>query len=448
VRGTILVMCGLCAVLSACALDPARSCSQDTDCDGNGYCDPGTKTCVASLCSCGVGEACVRGACAVAHSDVKLTATPTVNGEVGRTVTLTAQLEPSNSLPHVDPDAVTVHVAAGSTAQDVVLNAVDAGVDGLYAATWQTPPQDGTQYLLTVDAGFPNTASLSVRAHLAGPTLSLRFLNLSVPTGINADPAGADVYPYRRDQRAQVEVAASADVDSGTVQVSLADSNGMMSALPIGPFAPCDAGLCADFTVDLSTPVMNAFRTVFPLVVKASNSLQNSTVLDAGIGVTRWVWQQQFPGEIYASPAIDSAGTVYVGIRQTSTSGGLIAITSNGNAEWLLDGGSVDGSPAVGEWNSGQRVYVAFVQSGGVSLSSILTDGGGLYECPHSSDVATTSISILRTSLGGEDLETATMLSGGGTVTRFLSRFAQAHHNLHTNVRRGLLLGLFVIWKE
>ena len=421
-RGRILVACGLCVLISACHFDPARSCTQDSDCAGNGYCDRSTNTCVASLCNCGLNESCEKSICEPVHSDVKLTASPEVDGGVGHVVQLTAQFQPASGSAHADPDAVALVVKEGGATSTVLLRALDAGVDGVYGGTWN-PSDDGATYQLTVDAGFPNTAALSLRATFAGPVLTLSLPNLQVPTGIYADPAGAGTYPYRRDQTAQLEVAASEDVDPSSVHVFVAGTDGVMSEVgPLSAFAPCDAGLCADVPVDLSKPVMNAFRTVFPVQVQAENGLQNASAVDGGIGVTRWAWQVSLPGEIYGAPALGRNGAIFVGVRANSTTGALIALSVDGGILWEADGGAAAESPTVGKFDGGDLVYSAFATTAGVTLAAIdAADGGLLDSCADPGSTFFTSPALMNTNLNGTTLETAVIVSGSASGSNLVS---------------------------
>jgi hypothetical protein len=287
---------------------------------------------------------------------------------------VTAQLNVVSGLPRADPAtlALTLGLPDGGTALGNPLASQGAG---LYRGAW-VPGGDGL-YQLTVkyvDAGLASP-SISLIADTVPPSF---FWTVPIPVrsgSMYIDPATGFAAAWRRDEIFTLNLLASEPMLSDTVALRVIGIPGAVS--PVSSVAQYDAGCafpyCGTVMVDMSKPDMKAFRGTFGLVVTGQDRAGNVGSTDGGVQSTRWKWMNPLTSDaIRTSPAIGSTGTVYVGSQNAGrTLGTVFALNTDGGQRWILDGGAITASPAVG-LNAGiDRVYVAMNSATGTTFYAV-----------------------------------------------------------------------------
>ncbi|HET9754506.1 MAG TPA: hypothetical protein VFP52_16160, partial [Myxococcales bacterium] len=116
-----------CALLGACTVSPAGSCSDDSQCAAPAACDPGRHVC-ALPCEpkCGVGEVCLSAKCVQQGPVVRSVSAPTAWSRRAGNVPVIATIDSGQS---ATTTAATLHVAGSA---DVAGATSDAGAVRTY----------------------------------------------------------------------------------------------------------------------------------------------------------------------------------------------------------------------------------------------------------------------------------------------------------------------------
>jgi len=236
-----------------------------------------------------------------------------------------------------------------------------------------------------------------VAAGLSSPAVRVTILTippsfvLNVPPppmgpdagNLNYTDPGIGTLAWRRDQVIPLSISSTnANLVPGSVSLTVTGVNGPRTASPpVVLDAGCGFPYCATAQVDLSQPDMNAFRGTFGLSVVGTDRAGNVGRTDGGVTGTRWKWAFQTPDRlpIQTSPAIGSAGTVYVGTGTSTPTpvGTAYAINPDGTIKWSRDGGSMLASFSVGELDGGiEAVYVAMNDATSTTLRAFSSNAG------------------------------------------------------------------------
>ncbi|HMK71806.1 MAG TPA: PQQ-binding-like beta-propeller repeat protein, partial [Myxococcaceae bacterium] len=213
--------------------------------------------------------------------------------------------------------------------------------------------QSGSGVVLRLTLGSPPARTNS------GPLMLL-------DPGLGGDAGAA----FRRDESTTVTVTSNAaNLDAGSVRVTLTGVGPGAAPMSMGPLVPCAApssAFCLEGTLSFGPPVpLEAFRGVMQVTASGSDTSGNpATPAVQGVPVTRWKWSLQLGGPIRTSPAVGATGRIYVGTD--SPDGRFHAVTSEGTFAWAqpLDGGAFVASATVGAGGAGETVYVASAETG------------------------------------------------------------------------------------
>jgi hypothetical protein len=250
--------------------------------------------------------------------------------------------------------------------------------------------------------------------------------NAGVPDGgfTYSDPIATTA--WRRDQTVTVRVEAdSADLEPSSLRVLVRGHAGgsNLEGLSLSQVLPCTGkAFCGTVDVPLWQPGLPAFRGNFAVEVTARDRVGNEVTRTNNIPVSRWKWSfNGGAGPIRSTPAIGQSGNVYFGTSDSN--GKVFALAPNGAKLWEVQLGSVQGSPAVGEFSAGsERVYVGVNNSSGAGVLYALGSNGSVSgRCPGTgieSGAISTSVALLNTKFDVEaaPVETAVALGNGDAL--------------------------------
>lgn len=426
-------------VCMACQQSPAKRCAEDSDCVPGSTCDTARSVCVSAAggggggggsgCACPAHAECVEGACAARYSALVL-----------------EQLGPAPLKPSASFTArASLTLAAGRQENPpaklaLVLRAPDGGtslldlprVGAAYEAVAQAPALEG-RYRLSAryDEASLESASVDLVVDGTPPALQLTLqpppLRPPAASGTTyADPAITDGGAYRRDEQVAVTVSANEALDAATVSLTAAIGTGTATTVSVQPqpLSACGVGAvyCGTATLSLWQPSMNGFRQRLSMTATASDLAGNTAQSPAvGAHVTRFKWRYE-AGTTVSSPALDSAGNLYVVAGPSGLAATLRSLSSAGTLRFSVDAGVAGTSPAVGREDGGEaRVFWG---SGGTTSGLFVAssrDGGLLGACAPYSGGFEGGLGLMSTSVFGELVESAVGLSSGngGTLVGF-----------------------------
>jgi hypothetical protein len=429
VLGTVLLL----GALAGCTA-PVRVCETDDDCPGGGACAPDLKVCFSGSAEGGACEPACAPYQACTPSNVcvprytALTVTPGDGGMVGAgPVAVRAELVKGEGFAGNFPETLSFSVVRSDGGTGGTLAVVTRN-EGVYTTQW-TPAGEG-EFRLTAahpEAGGPST-TVGLTVDTTGPSFVVLVPpgNAGVPDGgfTYADPMA--VAAWRRDQTVTVRVESdSADLDPSSLSVLVRGHAGgtNLEGLSLAQVSPCAGkAFCGTVDVPLWLPGLPAFRGNFAIEVTARDRVGNEVTRTNNIPVSRWKWSfNGAAGPIRASPAIGQSGTVYLGTSDSN--GKVFALAPDGTKIWEVQLGSVQGSPAVGEFSAGsERVYVGVNNSSGAGVLYALGANGSISgRCPGAgieSGAISTAAAILNTKLDVEatPVETAVALGNGDAL--------------------------------
>ena len=427
----ILATMLLLGALSGCS-KALGTCGPNGECGEGGVCDVARNLCYtvveaeldggACTPACEPYEACTSRGCTPRYA--ALTVTPGDGGVVGAgPVAVQAELVLQPGATANFPETLDFRVVRSDGGVGGTLTAGPRAA-GVYPAQW-TPPGDGV-FLLT--AAYPQSGGPSTTVHLTVDTTPPTFTVMVPPADAGvadggfayADPVAATA--WRRDQTVAVRIESdSPDLDPGNLSVLVRGHDGgtNLEGLSVAQVTPCvGKSFCGSVDVPLWQPGLPAFRGSFAVEVTARDRVGNQVTRTGSIPVTRWKWSfNGGAGAIRASPAIGQLGTVYFGTADSN--GRVFAIAPEGAKRWEVQLGSVQGSPAVGEYSGGnERVYVGVnVTSSTGVLYALGTNGSISGRCPGGveSGLISTAVAVMSTKLDAEAAPVETAVNLGST---------------------------------
>jgi len=298
----------------------------------------------------------------------------------------------------------------------VVAGKLTRGGTGDYTGAFSLSEEGVYQVTASYAASGVTSTPVNLKYDKTAPVFAVTFPAPDREDGGTAltvrDPAAGYDNAWRRDETVTITARSAAkDVAASTVQLvvyGVGDGGTTGTAFPAGPMAQassCDAGYCGTYTLNLWDPQLKAFRGQYMLVVNGNDTSGNVGMGDAGLPVTRWKWSYNLSPAvpIKASPAIGSAGRVYVG----NSSGKFVGLAPNGVPDWTFTGAPINVSPAVGVAAQGREVvYVAGSGTMGQLIAVDGSDGGIIDSCLLQGDYKG-SLALGPTTVAGSTLESA-----------------------------------------
>jgi hypothetical protein len=410
-----------------------RACSSNEECGAEGRCNLGSGFCEAHVgdedagidggptCepACAAHQECGGSGCVARYSGVELVAPLAGVVAGGAMVPVRARLTLVSGRTENPPESIEVTLTppSGNPTSGVLMKSGSEYLGtvalGTAEGAWTVQAQYEAAALasdlvpLTVDATAPVFTVTVAPAPTRPPDGQTTYV----------DPVVDYAQAWKRAEVAKVYVSSSAaDVDAPTVTVRVRFGTDGEVSVPVlvRPSVECDgATWCGLAEVALWKPEMNAFRADLTLRARGSDLVGNESQDATGkVKVTRWKWAHQFVGasESKATPALDAAGDLYVGIKTVANSGQVFALRPDGTVKWgPLPVGAVTASAAVGSGNT-SVVYVPVEDAAGgsiLALSSI--DGSVLASCPVTGTIKTAlAVSVTQRSGETQVHETAT----------------------------------------
>ncbi|MDQ3266773.1 MAG: hypothetical protein M3Y59_24500, partial [Myxococcota bacterium] len=301
-----------------------------------------------------------------------------------------------------------LNLAAGATRADPATVQVDirgpddAGVAsgpltkvdaGLYAGSFALTTNNGEVVAVTASYPAANLTSPKVYAttDFDPPTFLLSWtapVRNNGTVGEHADErdsalAGA----FKRDEQVRVVVTSDQVIEPGSVFLKVtgvtdAGTPGREEELiAVQPGGVCGSPYCGEAVVDAWKPQFDLVRGRVFAEVSGKDEAGNTGKADAGIPVTRvrWVFDYGTGFNFRAAPSVGRTGNVYLGAVDTvsGVTGFVSAVTSGGMKLWRNELGGVVASMPVGEFDGGERVFVAVNQTGTCTIARIYAEDGG-----------------------------------------------------------------------
>lgn len=227
-------------------------------------------------------------------------------------------------------------------------------------------------------------------------------------------PAGA----FRRDETVDVTVTSLDEdfPDAGVVVTVLGlSTDGGAPPTPASAVAPvsagcraaCGTGACRCFRVDLSAPVLDAFRGALQVEVSATDGAGNvfGPALAGTVPVTRWKWRLATGySNARAAPGVGLEGRLFL-----AAGSALSSVGADGLRHWSRGSTAVSGSAvAVGLADGGWDLVAAVMGDDPGFVWGI--DGGVQSACLGISDSLQMSPALLHTTVAGVPALTAVYL--------------------------------------
>lgn len=371
-------------------------------------------------CQCTDLEECVGGLVCVPRYALLQWRSPS-NGAVfsaGAAVPLEAALILASGRSRNDPASISFEASGDGGRVAGLLQRVDAG---LFATSMSFPLGSWAATISIPDSGLADgPLTFSVLTSDFALTWAPPPPRVATPGLLPHDPSQDAGTFFRRDETATLVVTNSAPATNVSVTVLGVSSDGGTPPLPLTAAPSCascsDAGFCACYPLDLSRPVLEAFRGHFSFSVSGTvngsivtNTSQTHPARVPSLPVTRWKWAwvngpPAFDGGVatITNPALDRRGALYFGFSEFSTSfpsAGVKVLSHQGavqlatqtlavpTSDFVIS--SIDGGP--------ETAVVATQGSGFVSLSP---DGGLSTICDPSAGqglLVTGAIGLLQT---------------------------------------------------
>lgn len=288
-------------------------------------------------CQCTDLEECVSGLVCVPRYALLQWRAPT-NGAVfsnGTSVPLEAALILASGRTRNDPGSLPFEASGDGGRLTGVLQRVDAG---LFATSMSFPVGTWAATVSLPDSGLADgPLTFSVITSDFALSWAPPPLRLDSPGLQSHDPSQDAGTFFRRDETTTLVVTNAAGATNVTVTVFGLASDGGSPGLTLTAApscAPCTgAGFCACYPLDLSRPVLEAFRGRFSFSVSGTvngasvtNTSQTHPTRVPTLPVTRWKWAwvnstASFDGGAAATtnPALDRRGSLYFGFSEFSS---------------------------------------------------------------------------------------------------------------------------------
>jgi hypothetical protein len=391
------VCAALASLAVACGPAGQKKCMQDSDCTPPGVCvvglcyfndDGGTGGGAANGggggTSAGGGGGAMGGGSVGGGGtsggggvEVKLSSIRWVSPDGGNTNAASLPLMVVLDPPGFDAGAgvaCAVHGPAGASAA----NTLSAMGNGAYGG-FDTPQLSDGVWIATATAGGLD-ASVQFTVDRTQPTVKLVVAPAPARTAnagfSEVDPAMGFDSAWRRDEVAELRVLASEPVIVSAANLAGAPPAALDAGICT---APCDAGQCTCFTVDLSLVTIPppGFRGGIPLMLTGVTDLVGNTAASSGatVNVTRWKWKKTVGAVEIQSPAVETDGTVVVGGGVLPSNTGVVIGVAASGAEIFNTSalGALTAPPVVGKF-----VYVATKDSSNGEIRQLDAMGGNV----------------------------------------------------------------------
>ncbi|MBM4776620.1 MAG: hypothetical protein GQE15_02865 [Archangiaceae bacterium] len=351
-------------------------------------------------CQCTDLEECVGGLVCVPRYALLQWRAP-VNGTIftsGASVPLEASLILSNGRTRNDPGSLPFEASGDGGRLTGVLQRVDAG---LFATSMSFPVGTWAATVALPDSGL-------VDGPLTFSVITTDFSVSWAPPPVRVESPGLQPHDpsqdagtfFRRDETTTLVVTNAAAATNVTVTVFGLSGDGGTPSLALAAAPSCasciGSGFCACYPLDLSRPVLEAFRGRFTFSV--SGTVNGTTVTNTSqshptrlptLPVTRWKWAwvlgAQGDGGVAATtnPALDRRGSLYFGFTEITSgtpSSGLKVLSHQGVVQLATQTAVVPTTDVViSSTDSG--IETAMVGAQGAGFVTLGGDGGVTVLC-------------------------------------------------------------------